>query len=65
MEFIDEDALSLRVGVKRNLIVMLAQTETVKCPRNQVVLEVQPSEGMFQRILSTAPKGLYDTHDFV
>ena len=62
MEFIDEDALPLGVGVKRNLIVVLAQTEAAQCPGHQVVLGMKPAEGMLQRILSSCPEGLYDAH---
>ena len=62
MEFINEDALPLGVGVKRNLIVMLAQTEVVQCPGHQVVLGVKSAKGMLQRILSCCPEGLYDAH---
>ncbi|MBQ6086350.1 MAG: hypothetical protein IJK94_07755 [Bacteroidaceae bacterium] len=65
VQFIDEDALSLGVGVKRNLIVVLAQTEAAQCPRHQVVLGMKPAKGMLQRILSSCPESLYDAHDFV
>ncbi|MBQ2185250.1 MAG: hypothetical protein II402_00825, partial [Bacteroidaceae bacterium] len=62
MEFINEDALPLGVGIKRNLIVVFAQTEVAQCPRHQVVLGMKPAKGMLQQILSCCPEGLYDAH---
>ena len=61
-QLIDEDALSLGVGIKRNLIVVLAQTEAAQCPRHQVVLGMKPAEGASCQIGFCRPEGLHDSH---